>query len=101
MKTGSLVFLSHALGSFAHHGAHVCMYLYHAWWQRATQEPADMDTINLQSLPKSPHVFFKRWKNIACFPGCKTVSHCMDPCAAVWLGWQPLECEMLPLATQV
>lgn len=69
--------------------------------QRRPIGAADMDIIDSQSLPESHHAFFKRWKNFAYFSVCKTVSHCVSPWAAVWLGWQPSECEMLPLAGQV
>lgn len=48
-----------------------------------------MDVTDSQSVPETPYAFFKGWNNVACFPGCKTASHCMDACAAVWLGWQP------------
>lgn len=50
---------------------------------------------------KPPYVFFRKWNNAACFPGYKTASHRMDACAAVWLGWQPSECEILALTSQV
>lgn len=60
-----------------------------------------MDVIDSQCVPETPDVFFRRWNNAACFPGYKTASYRMDACAAVWLGWQPSECEILPLTGQV